>query len=59
MPEAVEGKSRRRSPGGRSFHSRGQAAEKPSPKCINFVHAMNAANHYATPPTGVWDMETK
>jgi len=24
---------------------------QPGPMCINFVHAMNAANHYATPPT--------
>jgi len=22
---------------------------KPGPMCINFVHATNAANHYATP----------
>ena len=24
---------------------------KPGPTCVNFVHATNAANHYATPPT--------
>jgi len=23
----------------------------PGPTCVNFVHAMNSANHYATPPT--------
>jgi len=23
----------------------------PGPTCVNFVHAMNAANHYATPPS--------
>ena len=24
---------------------------QPGPTCVNFVHATNAANHYATPPT--------
>jgi len=23
----------------------------PGPTCVNFVHATNSANHYATPPT--------
>jgi len=25
----------------------------PGPTCVNFVHATNSANHYATPPTKI------
>ena len=27
---------------------------KPGPTCVNFVHATNAANHYATPQMTMW-----
>jgi len=51
LSERVEGKSRapgRRSPGGRSFHSRGPAAEKPYHRvCYVFVAQAASACHCA------------